>query len=385
MGAAPSLQIRMKPGAADSPPVIVVADRDVEIREAVAGFMSARGYRVELAGDAETATALLQRQPVDVLISDLALRGDDGVDVLAFARSAAPSTRAIALASNASARERDAALRLGAVRVLAKPLSLLELADAIGLAHDCAHGFHGWMHRMSLIDVLQMYHHAGQSLVLHVRGELEGVISLRHGEVIDAECGGRTGMPALILLLGAQRGQLETAQLLPGATRTIAGPFDHVLLDGLRSIDEIKNPAPSPTLSAVSFDTWLDEVTERDPLDREALVGWLADHAPGAGVWRIDPGAPSVERLDALGAHPETELASTPGSLGWAYELAELADPGWTRIELTSGSTAIALVRVPGVVLAFARLVTGDAVKRRFHVESAQLVRWLYDHVGLSR
>ncbi|MBC7978882.1 MAG: hypothetical protein H7138_28185, partial [Myxococcales bacterium] len=67
------------------------------------------------------------------------------------------------------------------------------------------------------------------------------------------------------------------------------------------------------------------------------------------------------------------------------YGLAELADPSWTRVELTSGATAIALLRGPGVTLAFARLVTGDAVKRRFHIESAQLVRWLGEHVERAR
>lgn len=383
MCAASSLRFQTDVGMTQ--PLVVVADADPEVREAVAGFMSARGYRVEAVADASAANALLVSHKVDVVVADLALRGDDGVDVLAFARSAAPATRAIATASNASVRERDAVIRLGAVRVLAKPLSLLELADAIGLAHDCADGFHGWMHRMSLIDVLQMYHHAGQSLVLHIRGDVEGSISLRHGELIDADHAGVSGMPALIQLLAAQRGQLETTALPDGATRTIAGPFDHVLLDGLRSIDEVRNPAPTPALTAVSFDAWLDEMTERDPLDKDQLVAWLADHAPGAGVWRIDPTAPSIERLDVLSAHPEHEMAGTPGTLGWAYELAELTDPAWTRVELTSGATAIALVRVPGIVLAFARLVTGDAVKRRFHVESAQLVRWLYDHVGLAR
>jgi len=365
--------------------MIVVADRDPEIRDTVTGFMSARGYAVEPAPDVATAAGLLLTHKVDVLISDLALRADDGTDLISLARASAPTTRTIAIAANASARERDAALRLGAVRVLAKPLSLLELADAVGLALDCADGFHGWMHRLSLIDLLQMYHHGGQSLVIHVRGDVEGSIALRHGDLVHAECGNAVGMPALIQLLAAQRGQLETA-MLEHTTRTIAGPFDHVLLDGLRSIDEVRNPSQSPALAAVSFESWLDEMTEpRDPLDREALVAWLADHAPGAGVWRIDPTAPSISRLDELGAHPETEMAGTPGSLGWAYELAELADPDWTRVELTSGATAIALIRVQGVVLAFARLVTGDAVKRRFHVEAAQLVRWLAEHIGAPR
>jgi CheY-like chemotaxis protein len=373
----------MTGGGASVPPVLVVADADAEIRETVSGFMSARGYRVEPAADVDAATELLTARKVAVLISDLAMRGDGGSDLLSLARAWAPTTRTIAIAADLTTRERDAALRLGAVRVLAKPLSLLELADAIGLAHDCASGFHGWMHRLSLVDVLQMYHHAGQSLVVCVSGDVEGMIALHHGELIHAECSGCVGMPALIELLAAQHGRLETSALAQ-LTRTISGPFDHVLLDGLRSVDEAHSGVHGAAAQA-GVEGWFDQLTEPDPIDRQALVRWLGEHAPGAGVWRVDPKTATVERLDGLGGHPETELACTTGSLGWAYELAELADPTWSRVELTSGAIAIALIRVPGLVLAFARLVTGEAVHRRFQVESAQLVRWLRGHGGDPR
>lgn len=371
----------MTPPITKTSPMLVVADADAEIRDTVAGFMSARGYRVEPAANADIATGLLSERKVDVLISDLALRSHGGADLLAVARATAPATRTIAIATALSPRERDAALRQGAVRVLAKPLSLLELADAINLAHDCANGFHGWMHRMSLVDVLQMYHHAGQSLLLHITGDVDGSIAFQHGEMIHAESHGQTGMPALIELLGAERGRLETAALVH-ALRTINGAFDHVLLDSLRSLDEQRH---SRSGAPAAYDNWFDDLVEHEPFERKALVQWVSENAPGAGVWKIDPERSTVERLDVLGTHPEHEVGGTPGSIGWAYELAEASDPTWTRVELTSGAIAMALVRVPGVVLAFARLATGDAMMRRFQIESAQLVRWLLAHTSGAR
>jgi CheY-like chemotaxis protein len=366
-------------------PIVVVADADAEIRSSVSGFLSARGFHVELALDADTVTGLLARHKVDVLIADLAMRGHGGVDMLSLARAMAPTARTVGLTADLSPRERDAALLGGAIRVLAKPLSMLELADAVTLAQDCTEGFRGWMHRLSLVDVLQMYHHAGESLVLRLLGDIEGSITFQRGELIHAECHGQTGMAALIELLNAKQGQLETRALIQ-ATRTIAGPFDHVLLDGLRSLDESRHDFHA-AVTTTSVDDWLDELTdrERDPLDRGALIRWLAEHAPGAGVWRIDPGAGGFERLDELGVHPEHEIGGTPGSIGWAFELAELADPAWTRVELTAGAMAVALVRVGGMTFAFARLVTGEAVQRRFQVESTQLVRWLSAHLEARR
>jgi hypothetical protein len=40
---------------------------------------------------------------------------------------------------------------------------------------------------------------------------------------------------------------------------------------------------------------------------------------------------------------------------------------------------------VSGVLVAFARLVTGDGMLRRFQVESAWLLRWLVDHTRTVR
>lgn len=373
------MRVTANAGIAAGAPLIVIADRDDEVRETISGFMSARGYRVERAADASTAERLLRSKSVEVLISDLELRSDDGLALIALARASAPRTRSIALAADGSPHHREAALKLGAVRVLAKPFSLLELADAVGLAHDCADGFYGWMHRMSLIDVLQMYHHAGQTLVLHIAGDVEGSIALRNGELIHAEHRGEVGMPALVHLLRAARGELSSSALMQ-ATRTITGPFDHVLLDGLRALDEVG--APVADAPATSDDDWFSEAVAQDPLDREALRRWLREHAPGAGAWRVDPSAATLDRVDDASGSPEHELASAPGSLGWAYELAELSDPGWTRVELTSGAVALALVRASSVVIAFARMVAGDATQRQFHVESTRLLRWLTEHVG---
>lgn len=379
--------------------MIVIADRDAEVRETVRGFMSPRGYRVEQAADAEAAASLLRSRAIDVLISELAMRQADGTALLALARTEAPATRRIALAASATVGDREAALDFGAVRVVTKPLSLRELADAIALAHDCADGFHGWMHRMSLIDVLQMYHHAGESLVLHVGGDIEGAIAIRGGELIHAECRGESGMPALIQLLSARRGQLETAALeIAEAPRTLLGTFDQLLLEGLRSLDEASRES-APVSTADDFDDWLAEDAQAGAeaapagIDRQALARWLDDHAPGAAAWLVDPLAGAIESIGPPPAPPPGPLpppgpsapipapTAPPASLAWAYELAELGDPEWKRVELVTDGIALALIRVGATVVGFSRQISGDAVLRRFQLESVRLLRWLTDQL----
>src|SRR5882724_2311673 len=131
VGSVAPFRVRAGLGGVSAPPVIVIADRDAEVRETVRGFMSLRGYRVEQAADAEVAASLLRTSAIDVLISELAMRRADGTALLALARTEAPATRRIAVAASTSVGDREAALEFGAVRVVTKPLSLRELADAI--------------------------------------------------------------------------------------------------------------------------------------------------------------------------------------------------------------------------------------------------------------
>jgi CheY-like chemotaxis protein len=355
-----------------SSPLLVVADYDAELRSSVTGFLAGRGYEVCPAEDVDAARTLLRTVKVDVLISDLALRGG-GLELLSFARESGP-TRAIAIAAAATVHDREAALRLGAVRVLAKPLSLIELAEAVGVAHDWGEGFHGWMHRLSLVDVLQMYHQTAQSLLLHVAGGVAGTIAMRHGELVHAECPGAVGTAALVQLLSARSGRLDTSPLID-TERTIEATFDHVILDGLRALDESRR-GPYESTMPTMLDDWFDESTAQDA-ERELLVQWLAEHAPGAALWRVDPAAPSLDRIDTPGSHPEQEIGGTLGSIGWAYDLAEAGDPTWTRVELVNGPIAVALVRAGPLTLAFARIVTGDAMLRQFHLEAARLASWV--------
>src|SRR4051812_23763080 len=124
-------------------PTLLVADADADLRRSVAGFMSARGYLVEHTNSGAKAADLLISRSIDVLITDLTVTDRGGLELLAFARESAPSTRSIVIGSEPTGREREGAARLGAVRVLAKPVSLLDLADAVAVASDCSDGFHG--------------------------------------------------------------------------------------------------------------------------------------------------------------------------------------------------------------------------------------------------
>ncbi|MGE0796359.1 MAG: response regulator, partial [Acidimicrobiia bacterium] len=67
--------------AADDALVLVVDD-DEEIRTLLARTLGADGFRIALAADAAGAVAAIAARPPDLVVLDLVLGGDDGLDLL---------------------------------------------------------------------------------------------------------------------------------------------------------------------------------------------------------------------------------------------------------------------------------------------------------------
>ena len=122
---------------------VLVVDDDAMVRQVVAGQMEERGYRVIQAGDGLEALAQLDGgAAVDLLISDFAMPGMNGLTLIQEARRRRPELPALLLTGYA-----DASVRLavedadtGGTALLRKPVSGTALAEraAALLAHAAA-------------------------------------------------------------------------------------------------------------------------------------------------------------------------------------------------------------------------------------------------------
>jgi hypothetical protein len=265
--------------------------------------------------------------------------------------------------------------------VLAKPVSLLDLADAVAVASDCADGFHGWLHRLSLVDVLQMFHLSRQSLTLFFRGSSEGKIAIRAGQIVHAECDGTVGEAALVRLLRLRRGAIDSAPLdhYDHLATTISGSFEHVMLNSIRLLDEEKRRSSPPGSRPARSDSWAVELSE--PSECQLLARWLDMHAPGAHAWLLDSSSGSVALL--VGAPPAPGLRLDASDVARCLSLAERAAPAFRRMELTIGSLNVAFLPRTDRTLIFARTGTDEEALRRFRYEVAQLARWWASEVQL--
>lgn len=92
---------------------------------------------IEVVGAVATGREALEQVPTsrpDVAVVDLRLPGLDGVATTAALRSASPAITVVCLTAEATAEEREAVLRAGAVAVVEKAQPIRALADLLRTA-----------------------------------------------------------------------------------------------------------------------------------------------------------------------------------------------------------------------------------------------------------
>jgi two-component system response regulator PilR (NtrC family) len=113
-----------EPVAAERPPRILVVDDERSMRELLAIVLRREGYEVLLADNGRTAIGLLEREPVDILISDIKMPDMSGVEVLRAAKKIDPDILGIMITAFASTDTAVEAMRLGACDYLSKPFDI---------------------------------------------------------------------------------------------------------------------------------------------------------------------------------------------------------------------------------------------------------------------
>ncbi|MCX6542937.1 MAG: sigma-54 dependent transcriptional regulator [Acidobacteria bacterium] len=106
---------------------ILVVDDERSMRELLHIVLRREGYTVFLAENGQTALATLEREPIDLLISDIRMPDISGVELLRAAKQNDPDLVGIMITAFASTETAVEALRLGAYDYLTKPFDVEEL------------------------------------------------------------------------------------------------------------------------------------------------------------------------------------------------------------------------------------------------------------------
>ncbi|NLF17389.1 MAG: sigma-54-dependent Fis family transcriptional regulator [Lentisphaerae bacterium] len=120
-----------KASAKAAPSGVLVVDDDAGQRQLLAGFLGQQGYAVVTADSAAAALSRLAAGPVALMISDVRMPGQSGLELMRQARERYPSLPVLMVTAFADIRDAVAAMRDGALNYLEKPIDLEELLDVV--------------------------------------------------------------------------------------------------------------------------------------------------------------------------------------------------------------------------------------------------------------
>jgi DNA-binding NtrC family response regulator len=110
---------------------ILVADDEEVIREACDRILKRLGHQVALAVDGGQAARLIEAQTFHLIILDIKMPVMDGMDVLKMSVQIQPRTPVVVITGHGTAKTAHDALSAGALIVLTKPFSPVELRKAV--------------------------------------------------------------------------------------------------------------------------------------------------------------------------------------------------------------------------------------------------------------
>ena len=109
--------------------ILIVDDEEV-VRRSYQATLAAARCRASAACDGEEALAAMQAERFDVVLLDLRMPGDDGLEVLAKMKQRWPEREVVVITGFPSVDSAKEAVRLGACDYLAKPVGPDEILHA---------------------------------------------------------------------------------------------------------------------------------------------------------------------------------------------------------------------------------------------------------------
>ena len=115
-----------------TPPVsVLLVEDNITLREELSDFLRAEGLKVKVAGDGLEMNRAIERDMPDILILDLNLPLEDGIDITKRIRTSLPQLGIIILSARVRSSDRKDGYESGADIYLTKPTNPVELVSVI--------------------------------------------------------------------------------------------------------------------------------------------------------------------------------------------------------------------------------------------------------------
>jgi len=179
---------------------LLVVEDEAQLAQNIADFLGSFSgeFAVTLAGTGEDALAAVEREPFDVLLTDVRLPGIDGIELVFRALQFRPELSILVMTAFGTPEVREIALEVGALEFVEKPIDLEELRQSIIDASEESQSGARRVGGLTVPEVLQFYSVSGDTGVVRLRfGNRRGTLGFRKGQLVHAAAGSRKGSAAL--------------------------------------------------------------------------------------------------------------------------------------------------------------------------------------------
>jgi len=116
------------------PAHLLVVEDDPEMRDLLRKVLEKEGYKVSVAPGTREAVASLTQARFDLVVTDLVMPGNGGLEILRVIREGTPALPVIIITAFGDWDSYSRALEMGAAAFISKPLRMAELLAAIHAA-----------------------------------------------------------------------------------------------------------------------------------------------------------------------------------------------------------------------------------------------------------
>ncbi len=113
--------------------ILIIDDEPAQV-QALTGFLKKKGFDVEKASAGQDGLKIIEKKPIDLVITDFKMPDIDGIEVLKRAKAINPEVDVIMMTAFGSIESAIEAMRAGAIDYLTKPVDLDQLEILINKA-----------------------------------------------------------------------------------------------------------------------------------------------------------------------------------------------------------------------------------------------------------
>ena len=226
---------------------VLVVDDDELVLALLEADLRQSGFAVLTAANGKEALAMVLREPVDIIVSDVTMPEMDGLEFCQLIRQSPEHVDIpfIFLTAHGGAGERIRGLRSGADEYIVKPVNAADLVARVEILYDriqrkrSVSTLKGNLREVGVCEILQLFELSRKHGVLYLDAPTgKGELALADGSLVNAVWNELEGEDAAFQMVALQEGEFR---FLPKAVPSgnAVQPISFMLMEMARLTDEL--------------------------------------------------------------------------------------------------------------------------------------------------